>query len=652
MFSKLIDKILPGAPSQKFTAATFDKWIAPEHKDTLETVATGLALGGAIPGINGLGSYWGGMPGGVGGNAILGGLAGGLNTGVEGMAKGALGGAALGYLGKGLGQNWTTQGGTPKAGTTAGAPASSGGMNLDTALTNARTAGSGSWGSATAGAAAPAAAAGGGGNFLQNLVGGLKSGVTNMATGGILGSITNALGLGGSAQQGVQGGLGGILGGGGQQAGVNNGLMQALPLLLMSGLFNQSDGQAPLSTGTGKDLSGYYGDIEKKLQSAQDVNMTPFEKRQQEELRQSMGQRGMLTSGIYQNELQKLMAEQANQRNAATAGNALNVGSQAQQQSQFDASQLADANRFTLQQRDAQSALNQQGRADLIGAILPMLFPQPGGTTVNVGGQGGGVAQQSGAGGGGGFDLNTVQDLIKSVWNPTAPTTDAAGNTYGDVLNPNIGLEGWQPGSTLDYNSPNTTYQAAPAQGQGDFWSNLNNAVNYSTGAGMQQANPGFDFRSGGTGITQQSPFQGTMGALSTQRQAQAPPQQQPAAPASLGYNLNTGEIGRGLAGGISLNDMLIGYQKARDANDTESARQFEGVFDEMSRRGDIQTPQEKAIADAYRTWNAQDTAGYADAQTRIRQYGKAQAQPTALRTSAQYKQPARQGSIMQQFSY
>ena len=42
--SSAIDKVLPGAPSQNFTENTFDKWVAPEHKDTLE-LAAAMALG-------------------------------------------------------------------------------------------------------------------------------------------------------------------------------------------------------------------------------------------------------------------------------------------------------------------------------------------------------------------------------------------------------------------------------------------------------------------------------------------------------------------------------------------------------------------------------------------------------------------------------
>ncbi len=60
MFSKIIDKVLPGAPSRNFTENTWDKILAPETKDTAEQYATMIALtaAGVPPQVaQGLGSW-------------------------------------------------------------------------------------------------------------------------------------------------------------------------------------------------------------------------------------------------------------------------------------------------------------------------------------------------------------------------------------------------------------------------------------------------------------------------------------------------------------------------------------------------------------------------------------------------------------------
>ncbi|MEA3225375.1 MAG: hypothetical protein U9Q07_05450 [Planctomycetota bacterium] len=82
--SSAINKVLPGAPATKVTKATFDKWIAPEHKDTLELMGS-MALGPAA---------LANLPGGVG--AFLASPAGqnvakGLSSwGATGNVKGAI----------------------------------------------------------------------------------------------------------------------------------------------------------------------------------------------------------------------------------------------------------------------------------------------------------------------------------------------------------------------------------------------------------------------------------------------------------------------------------------------------------------------------------------------------------------------------------
>jgi|GEM_PF-7128075 len=48
MFSKFFDKVLPGAPMQKITQATTDKWIAPEHKDIVEGLSQQYVAPGMV----------------------------------------------------------------------------------------------------------------------------------------------------------------------------------------------------------------------------------------------------------------------------------------------------------------------------------------------------------------------------------------------------------------------------------------------------------------------------------------------------------------------------------------------------------------------------------------------------------------------------
>lgn len=60
-FSKPIRNIIGSKASEAITENTFDKWIAPEHKDTLETAATTLALMAATGGMAGMGGAIGNL---------------------------------------------------------------------------------------------------------------------------------------------------------------------------------------------------------------------------------------------------------------------------------------------------------------------------------------------------------------------------------------------------------------------------------------------------------------------------------------------------------------------------------------------------------------------------------------------------------------